>query len=354
MVKRIVKNWRNPNAAGGLQGPKRYAGNNNVKLTNVISYLRGRDGYTLHKQPRRKFPRRKIVATTINSQWVGDLLDLQKLSKDNDGVKYILFYIDVVSRKLYGEPLIDKSGASVLKATKAIFDRVRVKPRRIQFDKGTEINNKLNNKFLKDLKIKLFFTEDDAIKGSLVERSNRNMKRVIHAYLTEYNTRRYIDVLQQFIQSYNNSFHKNIGMKPNEVNKSNVIDAIYHNISIPPKRTVKFKKGDYVRLLGTKKVFDRGYDILWSEQIFIVKHILKTTPTTYTVEDLSGESIKGSFYQQELQLVKYPEEFLVEKVFKHRVRMKNKKPIREVLVRWLGYPEKFDEWVQENSVTKTK
>ena len=34
--------------------------------------------------------------------------------------------------------------------------------------------------------------------------------------------------------------------------------------------------------------------------------------------------------------------------------MKNKKPIREVLVRWLGYPEKFDEWVQENSVTKTK
>ena len=141
MVKRIVKNWRNPNAAGGLQGPKRYAGNNNVKLTNVISYLRGRDGYTLHKQPRRKFPRRKIVATTINSQWVGDLLDLQKLSKDNDGVKYILFYIDVVSRKLYGEPLIDKSGASVLKATKAIFDRVKVKPRRIQFDKGTEINN---------------------------------------------------------------------------------------------------------------------------------------------------------------------------------------------------------------------
>ena len=136
-------------------------------------------------------------------------------------------------------------------------------------------------------------------------------------------------------------------MKPNEVNKSNVIDAIYHNISIPPKRTVKFKKGDYVRLLGTKKVFDRGYDILWSEQIFIVKHILKTTPTTYTVEDLSGESIKGSFYQQELQLVKYPEEFLVEKILKHRVRMKNKKPIREVLVRWLGYPEKFDEWVQD-------
>ena len=69
---------------------------------------------------------------------------------------------------------------------------------------------------------------------------------------------------------------------------------------------------------------------------------------------MSGESIKGSFYQQELQLVKYPEEFLVEKVLKHRVRMKNKKPIREVLVRWLGYPEKFDEWVQENSVTKTK
>ena len=348
----LIEKWRNPAYKGSLQGPYRFAREYKLKPKDVISYLKGRDGYTLHKQPRRRFKRRKIVASTINAQWVGDLLDLQKLSDYNDNYKYILFYIDVVSRKLYGEPTLSKSADSILEATKVIFNREKLKPLKIQFDKGGEIQNNKVKKYFKDEKIKLFYTEDDVNKGALIERSNRNMKRIIHAYLTEFHTRRYLDVLQKIIKSYNDTYHSSIGMSPNEVNKKNVMQAIYHKLSKPPfNDKPAFAIGDYVRLLGHKGIFDRGYDVLWGEEIHRVKTVLRTVPLTYRVEDLKNELVEGSFYKEELQRVKYPDQFFIEKVLDYRVvKDKNKKPVNEVLVRWLGYPAKFDQWLPEKDV----
>ena len=53
---------------------------------------------------------------------------------------------------------------------------------------------------------------------------------------------------------------------------------------------------------------------------------------TYEVKDLSGELIKGSFYEPELQ-----------KILKTRKRGGK----IEYLVSWKGYPSKFNSWVDE-------
>jgi hypothetical protein len=42
-----------------------------------------------------------------------------------------------------------------------------------------------------------------------------------------------------------------------------------------------------------------------------------------------------------------PDVFRVEKVLKRRVRNK----IKEVYVRWQGYPDKFNDWIPEEDVT---
>ena len=144
-----------------------------------MTYLKGRDGYTLHKQGKRRFKRRKTVVGGINQQWIGDLLDMQKLSSENDGIKYILFYVDAVSRKIYGEPATSKSADSILAATKAIIKRTNIKPLKIQFDRGGEIQNNKVRKYLSANNIHLFFTEDDVNKASLIERCNKNFKRII-------------------------------------------------------------------------------------------------------------------------------------------------------------------------------
>ena len=63
----------------------------------------------------------------------------------------------------------------------------------------------------------------------------------------------------------------------------------------------------------------------------------------YHLCDLDGEDIKGTFYEAELQLVDYSAQgsFEIEKVIKKRGRGK----IEEVLVKWKGWPEKFNSWI---------
>ena len=67
-------------------------------------------------------------------------------------------------------------------------------------------------------------------------------------------------------------------------------------------------------------------------------------PLTYRLEDEAGETIAGTFYTEELQKVKYPGIFLVDKVLKERGKGLRK----EYFVHWLGYPSSSDSWVQHS------
>ena len=116
-------------------------------------------------------------------------------------------------------------------------------------------------------------------------------------------------------------------------------------------RKVINKVGDLVRISKYKrKVFDKGYTPNWTEEIFVVDGIVYTNPITYKLKDLSGEEIQGSFYEQELlkteQSVTGP--FRIEKVIR-RDRTGSK-----ALVKWSGYPEKFNSWVYAKDLKDLK
>ena len=97
--------------------------------------------------------------------------------------------------------------------------------------------------------------------------------------------------------------------------------------------------GDKVRISKYKRqVFDKGYTPKWTEEIFVVDEVLPTKPVTHKIVDLSGETIEGTFSEQELQKAKQ-ETFRIEKV----MRRDNKKKL--ALVKWGGYPDKFNSWV---------
>ena len=55
----------------------------------------------------------------------------------------------------------------------------------------------------------------------------------------------------------------------------------------------------------------------WSEEIFVIKNIKNTVPWTYVVNDLNGEEITGTFYENELQVTSQ-KEFRIEKVLKKK------------------------------------
>ena len=98
----------------------------------------------------------------------------------------------------------------------------------------------------------------------------------------------------------------------------------------------KFSIGDKVRISKYKRrVFDKGYTPNWTEEVFVIDHVMMTKPVTYNVVDLLGEKFEGSFYEKELQKAKQ-QTFRIEKV----VKRDNKK--KKALVKWKGYSNKFN------------
>ena len=138
-------------------------------------------------------------------------------------------------------------------------------------------------------------------------------------YFTNANTRNFIKVLDDLIDSYNNSYHRSINMAPNQVtweNAAEIAKCLY-----PEKRkpVYRYEVSDKVRISKGKHIFKRGYMPNWSEEIFTIEERYPTDPGTYGIVDYDGEPIKGKFYEQELQkVIKEDDVYEVEEILKTR------------------------------------
>ena len=109
----------------------------------------------------------------------------------------------------------------------------------------------------------------------------------------------YWDKIDKLVDDYNNARHSSIKMTPVE---KNVWSNLYGDLIYLKPGKPKFAIGDKVRISKYKRqVFDKGYTPNWTEEIFVINKLLPTKPVTYSIVDLMGEAIKGSFYEQELQ-----------------------------------------------------
>jgi hypothetical protein len=242
-------------------------------------------------------------------------------------------------------PLLNKSGASVARALRENLADSGY--RKLQTDKGREFRNTRVEEFLKEENIRWFSSENETIKAALVERFNRTLRRRIHAYLTRVRHGRYIDRLADMVEAYNRTVHGATGVAPNDVSSENAAD-IFVRLYEPGgedayvSRKINLSVGDHVRTTKYRGAFERGYTEQWTREIFIITSVRSwERPVVYTLEDLAGESVTGTYYGAELQRVKKPDSFVVEKVLRSRGRGAR----AERLVKWLGYPDSFNSWV---------
>jgi len=123
--------------------------------------------------------------------------------------------IDIFSKYGWMHPLKDKTGKSVADAFKEIFKKSKRKPEKLWTNKGRDFCNKHVTK----LGVKLHSIEN-AEKSSVVERWNRTMKEKMFKHFTANNTIKYIDVLDDFLERYNNTRHSSIKMTTLEASKN--------------------------------------------------------------------------------------------------------------------------------------
>ena len=86
----------------------------------------------------------------------------------------------------------------------------------------------------------------------------------------------------------------------------------------------------------------------WWGKIFIICKKIPTTPVTYAIND---EEMKGCIYEPELQLIiKEDNVYDVEKVIMTRRRSGK----MEYYVKWKGYPDKFNSWIDSCNLVLAK
>lgn len=307
ILQRIYYDQSNPHGYGSINGLYTTAKklDNGITKKYVRNWLRSQDVYTLHAPLKRRFLRRKTIVPGLYHQLQTDLVDMSSLSKQNNGFKYLLTAIDVFSRKAFVLPLKRKTGKEVKTALAEIFKNYPP-VKYLQSDLGTEFYNQIVKDYLKRMNIKLFSTSSDT-KSSIVERFNKTLKQRMFKYFTANDTVRYLPVLQDFVEAYNNRNHRSIGIAPNNVTYKNERDVWNKQYGALKKRFRKAKfnysVGDKVRISKLSRVFRKGYLPTFTTEIFLIGERLGTSPVTYLLRDQNNDPLVGAFYEPELQLV---------------------------------------------------
>ena len=171
----------------------------------------------------------------------------------------------IFSKVVWIVPLKRKTGQKVAKTFSRVLKERRAS--KILVDKGLEF-------YIKDVQklVELYFTENEE-KSCVIERFNRTIKEKMFRYLSANSTRKYVDVLDLYVDQCNNAIHSSINMTPKEASRKENENKVWRNLypefggkTLAPR----FSIGDSIRITKKKKTFDKGYTQRWTEEVFII------------------------------------------------------------------------------------
>lgn len=383
----LERYYYDPASAGSFSGPDAlYRGiasstDRKVSKARIRKWLKTQPSYTLHRTVLKNFRRRKIVTQGLDYLHELDLMDVQKYSKANDGVRYLLVSIDTHSRFVRAQPLKSKQARPVLAAFNLMYGLdPPILPQRVRTDAGSEFVNRTFDGYLAEREI-LHSIARNPFHAGMVERCIRTLKNKITKYMQKYNTQRYVDKLQDFVDSQNRSHHRVIGMTPLSARDKGKEGEIWEDARMglvkkaiasikaeaakakktekkPGKRKrkkrfqthkYKFKLGASVRIARLMPNFSKDYSEKWSTELFkIATRSVLDGVELYVLEDANGEKIVGQFYPQEIQEVTPDPDplYRVERVLRSTGRGR----LRRHFVKWEGYPSEQNSWILDSEL----
>jgi hypothetical protein len=298
----------------------------------------------LHKPARRKFVQRCTQMRGIDDTYQIDLVEMIPYAKQNRHYKYILTIIDIFSKYAWAFPIKNKTSLCVMNEMKKLFNEGHV-PKNIHSDMGKEFYNAKFRQLMNEYNINHYSTFTSK-KAAIVERFNRTLKNNMWQKFHLQGSHNWIKILPSLLWKYNNTKHRTIQMKPNEVSKhdeSRLLKTVYKNVLYFDDQYFKFRVNDYVRISKFKSVFEKGYMPNWTTEIFQITSVQPTQPVTYLLKDYQNNEIKGAFYAKELQKVAHPNTYLVEKIIRRG-------PNNRYYVKWLGFDSTHNSWIHKKDL----
>ena len=130
-----------------------------ISYKELINWMSSQRAYLLHKLVKRQFRTSRVIYPPVILHMLDiDTMVLTKYSKDNEGVKYVLVACDPCTLMIYGQPMMEQSGDSILKAFKEILKSLTKKPKIIRSDKHASFKSKIFVDFLKEQEIYIQYT----------------------------------------------------------------------------------------------------------------------------------------------------------------------------------------------------
>ena len=330
----------------GIYGLFKYLQSKYIGFTrnDIQAFLESKNSNYQMRQPLTTRTNKPIVSKYPNQLWACDLIDMDAFLPNNYRWRYILNVVDIFSRKVWLARLKRKEAIDVKLEFEYICERANIKPDYLISDNGKEWLGEFK-KFCEDNDITQRFTRSYSPQANgVVERSNKDIRKIIRSYLIENNNLKWYNLLKKIEENKNNSYHSSVKGIPNNIwvaNKDkltnrNLPETITENPRLKArlnivkkalkeikkfKETDNFEEGDIVRVkmssifANVRKVLKakegKNIVITYTPELFRVRKVIVPRGVLerkrYTLENEDGKLLTKNnttvqFYASELLL----------------------------------------------------
>ena len=200
----------------------------------VREVLHSKTSFNRFTQATRKFKRMRAFARFKDEIWCMDLAYVDKLLKDNNGVKYLLVRQNLFDRTVDAKGMKAKNSRETVKTISKLIT-AKNRPKKFWVGQGTEFAGDFM-KFCSAEGIEFYSTMSET-RAAFAECTIRSLKNNLYHYMEDYGYK-YIQKLPQFIATVSSRNNRSIDMEPNHVMKSDFMSILY---SKPGQRIQKVK-----------------------------------------------------------------------------------------------------------------
>ena len=251
--------------------------NNNIKRDEVKEWLK-RQATNQMNYSTVKIKKQLPIYSEIPNSYQIDLTFLTKYKKQNNNYYVLFTAIGINTRYAYIDYSTNKNAETILKMFKTFYEKFNKEIEHITGDLGSEFTNKSFINFLNDNKISYNFFKSDSSKLGIINRFHRTLKNKLTKYMTASENVKWIDVIENIVDNYNNTYNRGIDAKPIEVFKNPLLENLIVNEKKDITRLLKsddvvFHENEKIRVLNNKKMFEDKMKPKYSYEKYTVKKI---------------------------------------------------------------------------------